>query len=285
MKLLLAVALMLGSAGEAAARAPLRELAGIVAAAARRSGAARVAVLPLEGREGAGGREGEALSELLTEELVRDGRVRVVERSRLSDLMSERRLETSGATAGGATEARLAAADAMLTGSVVRRGRKVRASVRLVSAASGEILAAAEESFDWDAPIDETSARDGAIFVPAPEFTVAIPRIAEDASELRDAPNDDDCRDAAGRVDRIVAGIVELKARFWASELRKGFSPYAVTRNPGSEISDPDLKARFYADMRRWFDRPFVPELSRAEYERMRREDGRALELAGRCGI
>jgi hypothetical protein len=77
---------------------------------------------------------------------------------------------------------------------------------------------------------------------------------------------------------------LELKARYWASELRKGFSPYAVTRNPGSEISDPALKARFYAALKSWFDRPYAPELSRAEFERMRAEDARAAALADRCG-
>jgi TolB-like protein len=259
-------------------------VAVVLSGAARRSGTARVAVMPLEARDAAGGRDGEALADLLTGEIVRDGRVKVVERSRLTDLMSERRLAAAGATDSSVTEPPLAAADAVIAGSFARSGSRVRASVRLVHARSGEILAAVEETFEWEGSSRDEGAR-AVIVVPAPEFTVEAPRIDEAPLDLHDAPNDDDCHDAAGRVDRISEGILEIKARYWASELHKGFSPYAVTRNPGSEITDPELKARFYAEMKRWFGKPFVPELSPAEFERMRREDARAVELAGRCGI
>jgi TolB-like protein len=283
---LLAV-LLLGLAGGARASAPLRETAARVSAAARRGGAARVAVLAFEARGGGTRQEGEDLADLLTDELVRAGRVKVVERSRLAAVMSERSLGFSGATAAGGSDAPLAAADAVVAGSFERRGGEVRVSARLVLSRTGEILAATEETFDRAAADGEDALPDASwnLVVPPPAFTVAAPVISEDPVELRDAPNDDDCRSAGARVDAIVSGILELKARYWASEMRKGFSPYAITRNPGSEISDPALKDRFYDAMKVWFGKPFIPELSRAELARLRSEDARAAALAGRCGI
>jgi hypothetical protein len=227
---------------------------------------------------------------MLTERLVSDARVRVVERTRLSDVMAEKRLGAldSAGTADGAAP-KLAAAEAVVTGSFSYADGRMKASVRLVHAETGEILAAAEEDVAWTEGANGVRADGGwTLDVPAPEFLADVPPIVMDPVELKDAPNDapsDDCAGAAERVDRIAAGILDVKARYWASELRKGFSPFAVTRNPGSEISDPELKARFFSAMKSWFAKPFVPELSRSEFEKMRREDARAAEIAGRCGL
>jgi len=284
-KIALAVALAL-LPGFSRAGEPLADLAGRLGAAARRARVARVAVLPFTSRALADGHDSERLADMLTERLVDGGLVRVVERTRLPDVMAERRLNAVGATAAPDAAPRLAAAEAVVAGSFVRTGGKMRASARLVHAETGEILAAAEETFDWDASGDGVGG-DGSwtTTVPAPEFLAEVPPIDLNPIELKDAPNDDPCAGAAARVDQIAEGILEVKARYWASELRKGFSPYAVTRNPGSDISDPALKERFYGAMKSWFKKPFVPELSRPEFERMRRDDARAAEIAGRCGL
>ncbi|MDE2140989.1 MAG: hypothetical protein KGJ84_01085 [Elusimicrobia bacterium] len=283
---LLAVALLL-LPGISRGGEPLSDLAESVIAGARRARLTRIAVLPLEAHGGAAKRDGEILADRLTERLVADGRLRVVERSRLADVMAERRLgELASQDATGDGAPRLETAEALVTGSCERAGAGMRASVRLVSARTGEILAAAEETVAWDEPADASGPNGSwTITVPAPEFLASVPPLDDDSLELRDAPNEDSCANAAGRVDRIAEGILDLKARFWASELRKGFSPYAITKNPGSEISDPALKERFYGAMKSWYKKPFVPELSPAEIERLRREDGRAAEIASRCGI
>ncbi|MFI5346587.1 MAG: FlgO family outer membrane protein [Elusimicrobiota bacterium] len=263
---------------------PLSELAGRVSAAARKARVARISVLPLSARSGLDGHDGEVLADMLTERLVAEGRVRVVERTRLSDVMAERRLGSALGSDSGTPH--LEAAEAVVTGSYVRDGARMRASVRLVNADTGEILAAAEESFGWSEPAEEPGAQGAwTITVPAPEFMAEVPPLPVDAVELRDAPNDDSCADAAGRADRITSGILDIKARYWAWELKKGYSPYAITKNPGSEISDPELKARFYDAMKSWFHKPFVPDLSREEFERMRREEARASDIASRCGL
>ena len=271
---------------------PLRETARQISAAARDKGVARVAVLPLEARGAAGSLDGEILAEKLVEQLVRLARVQVVERAHLPALMAERRLSETGAMganvqASAGTGALLQAADAVVTGSFSRRGDKMRVSSRLVHAGTGEILAAAEENFAWEGTEDSGLREDGSwtLVVPAPEFMAEVPSIDGDTQELRDAPRDEDCSDASARVDRIEGGILELKARYWAGQLRKGVSPYGLTRNPGSTISDPDLKKRFYDKMKSLYYRADMPELTPRELERFQREDARALQIIRRCGL
>lgn len=271
---------------------PLSETAKKLSAAALGKGVARVAVLPLEGQGLGGSSEGAVLAERLVEQLVRLGRVRVVERSRLPELMAERRLSQTGATgtrirAPGASEPLLQPADAVVTGSFSRRGEKMRISARLVHAESGEILAAVEETLAWESDSDPGLGDSGSwnLVVPSPEFTVDIPRIEMDPVQLRDAPREEDCSDASERVDRIEAGILDLKARYWAGQLRQGVSPFGLTRNPGSSISDAGLKKTFYDNLRDWYYRKDAPELTPRELERFQREDARAVAILRRCGL
>ncbi|MEK7382040.1 MAG: hypothetical protein AAB262_01995, partial [Elusimicrobiota bacterium] len=157
----------------------------------------------------------------------------------------------------------------------------------LVRASSGEILAVTEEDISWEKPQHAGLGDPGSwtLVVPSPEFLAEVPVLDGDELLLRDAPREEDCSTAAERVDLIEGGILSLKARYWAAELRQGVSPYSLTRNPGSTISDPHLKKRFYDAMKEQYDRPEVPELSPRELERFQREDARALELFRRCGL
>lgn len=268
---------------------PLRETARQISAAARNRGVIKIAVPPLEERGSSRSRDGELLAEKLVEQLVRLGRIKVVERGNLPALMSERRLLETGALgidAGAPAEARalLQAADAVVTGSFDRRGEKVRVSCRLVHAGTGEILAAVEERIMWEGSDPEA---DGSwtLVVPAPQFMTGVPSFKDDLFELRDAPNEEDCSEAGDLVDRIEGDILELKTRYWAGQLRQGVSPYGLTRNPGSTISDPNLKRRFYDTLRNWYYRADLPELTPREMERFQREDARALEIVRRCGL
>ncbi|OGR90324.1 MAG: hypothetical protein A2V88_16995 [Elusimicrobia bacterium RBG_16_66_12] len=202
-----------------------------------------------------------------------------MERSRLADVLAERRLAETGAMGTSALPAaaaapRLQAADAVATGTFTRRGEKMRVAVRLVHAASGEILAATEEDFPWqdaqDAGLEDTG-----------DWTSAVPS----GAQLRDAPREEDCSTADARADRIELGVLSLKALYWAGRLRKGVPPDIQARDPDSTISDPDLKKRFYDAMKEQYDRPEVPELSPRELERFQREDGRAREILRACGL
>jgi len=264
----LAAAALLALLAAPAESAPLRETARRLGAGAQDKSVESVAVLALEARGSASARDGERLAEKLVEELVRLGRVRVVERSRLPDLMAERHLAESGGLKGSQT--RLQAADAVVTGALTLRGKTMKVSTRLVHAETGEILAAAEETVAW-----ENDAKS----------PTEVAEIGVESEELRDAPNDEDCSNAEARVDRIEGSILDLKARDWAGRLRQGVSPYGPTHNPGSSISDPELKKRFDETLRDWYYRSETPTLTPREMERFQREDARALEIIRRCGL
>ena len=273
-----------------AAALPLRETARQISAAAREKGVMRIAILPFEARGSTGSHDGEVLAEKLMTQIVNLRKVRVVERSRLAEVMSERRLAETGATGTAARPAAapgLQAADALVTGAFSRRGEKMRVAARLVHAVTGEVLAATEEDFTWEGAQDAGLGDDGSwtLVVPAPEFMAEVPRLDGSDIQLRDAPREEDCSTAAERVDRIEGAILGVKARYWAGQLRKGVSPYSLTRNPGSTITDPDLKKRFYDTMKEHYYRPEVPELSPRELERFQREDARALEIYRECGL
>ncbi|HBE89092.1 MAG TPA: hypothetical protein DDW67_08145 [Elusimicrobia bacterium] len=70
-------------------------------------------------------------------------------------------------------------------------------------------------------------------------------------ADLRDAPSSREgalsCSDRKLRLTRLNTELVDDKAGYWAARMREpGFSVAGLTRNPGSEITDPETKVRFY---------------------------------------
>jgi hypothetical protein len=159
-------------------------------------------------------------------------------------------------------------------------GREVVVNARLINTETGVIVAASESraSRDWsDLP---------GLFVPAPEFMVDAPTIAEaQEPEFRDALSDGACVDAAARVDRLENEILDVKARYWALQLKNGLKFSNLTVSPGATISDPELKQEFYDRMKSWYAQKRVPALSPLETERFIALDGQAYSLARKCGI
>jgi TolB-like protein len=280
----------LGAAAPARAdgyRAMARELA----AEARRNGVTRVAVLPFEPADGGSPRDGWNISEKLVTQLVRTGKVQALERSMLRALMSEHRLGLSGALDPATLKrlGRVLSADGIVTGSFTTIGREVVVNARLINAETGVIVAASERRAgrDWfDLP---------GLYVPAPEFTVEAPRIVPDGEfaqaapdaepGLRDALADEGCDGAAEKVDRLENEILDVKARYWALRLKKGLDMASLKHNPGSTISDAELKQQFFDRMNAWYAQKRVPPLSAAETRRFVSADGQAFDLHQRCRL
>lgn len=272
--------------GAQAARADgFRPLARELASAARSQGLRRVAVLPLVPADGGRPQDGWNISEKLVTQFVRTGKVQAVERSLLQGLLEEHRLGRTGALdpAGLRKLGKLVAADCVVTGSFVTIGREVVINARLVDVETGVIVGASErrarrEWFDLGNSDAET------IFVPAPELTVEPPLIApEEVSELREAPAEP-CAGAALRADKLIAGVLDLKARYWAKKLREGLAAASLKHNPGSSITDPDLKRRFYERLKYWHSQDRVAGLTPAETRRFIVADGEAFSLYQQCG-
>jgi hypothetical protein len=134
---------LLLSATAAAAATP-ETLGRELAAAAKRGGAANVAVEPFETPRGAPIGLGRDAADALLRGIVDSGRVRAVERERLPALMSERRLSASGAVAGTAEAPRVSAGDAVVVGGLARVAGGWSLTARVVVVASGEVLGAGQ---------------------------------------------------------------------------------------------------------------------------------------------
>jgi TolB-like protein len=273
-----------------------------LARSAQRQGIARVAVLPFEPVDSSSSREGWTIAEKLTTQLVRAGQVKAVERSLLRKILDEQSLSRTGLLESAATK-RLGAVfsvDGIITGSFVTLGNRVAVNARLIDVETGLIVHACEATVDrewFDVPLPASAAGEsepGYVYVPAPElaveppdaFPVAPPSLfGDEGSELRDAPAEDSCVDASRRVDALEARILEPKARYWARRLRAGLANTSLIANPGSTISDPELKSRFYSRIKYWHDQPSIPELTPMEVRHFVELDQQAFSLHRRCAI
>lgn len=275
---------MLAAAATAARADGYKTMARELASQARRGGVARVAVLPFEPADGGSPRDGWNISEKLVTQLVRTGKVQALERSMLRALLSEQRLGQTGALDPATLKriGRVLSADGIVTGSFVTLGREVVVNARLINTETGVIIAASERKADRDwfeLPN---------LFVPAPVFSVPAPDIVEEgegAFAMRDALADEGCDEAAARVDRLESDILDLKARYWALRLKKGLDMASLRVNPGSTITDPELKRQFYDRMQAWYAQPRVPPLSASETKRFVAVDSRAYSLHRQCRL
>ncbi|MFA5138251.1 MAG: CsgG/HfaB family protein [Elusimicrobiota bacterium] len=292
--LLVAVAAALFLNGAAWAGS-FKGLAKDLSRAARDSGITRVAVLPFEPADGSNAAEGWNISEKLVTQIVRQRRFQAVERSFLRKLMEEHSLGRSGVLDPSTLRkvGKIFGVDGVITGSFVTMGSEALLNARFIDVETGVILAAEECKVDRDwldlfAYGVETGESGGEPFdVPAPLLFARAPHAHDrpQAEErLRDALSDESCENAAGRVDRMESTILDLKSRYWALRLRKGLPGGSLESNPGSFMTDPELKKRFYDRMRFWYGQAAIPELTPSEVKRFVAIDQRAFILHRKCG-
>lgn len=293
-------AVLLLATGTASAE-PFRTMAKELSRAAQRAGIARVAVVPFESGDAAGEREGKTIAEKLTTQLVRIGRVRTIERSLLGKVLEELRLGRTGLLqrSGLKRAGEVLAVDAIVTGTFVPLGNQATVAARLIEVETGMILAAVERRAEreWHDPL-ELSGKLAPLPLdpyafggPDGEPPLLPPPAPGSLAELfpvegaRDSLSGDRCRDAAERVDRMEASILDLKARYWASELKAGLKVASLKFNPGSTITDPLLKRRFYDQMKEWYARPTIPPMTPHEVKRFTEIDSVAFSLYRECGL
>ncbi|MBI4348419.1 MAG: hypothetical protein HY553_16370 [Elusimicrobia bacterium] len=293
-------AVLVLAAGNVAAE-PFRTMAKELSRAAERAGIARVAVVPFTSAEAAGEREGWTIAEKLTTQLVRVGRVRTIERSLLGKVMEELKLGRTGLlrSSGLKRAGEVLAVDAIVTGTFVPLGNQATVAARLIEVETGAIIAAVERRADreWHDPLGLSGKLAAmpldpyAFGGPDGEPPLLPPAVPLSPAELfppedaRDSLSGDRCRDAAERVDRMEASILDLKARYWASELKAGLKVASLKFNPGSTITDPLLKRRFYEQMKDWYARPSIPPMNPHEVKRFTEIDSMAFSLYRECGL
>jgi TolB-like protein len=225
------------------------QLARVLGDAAVRRNLKRIAVIPFAGPRGGTSYSGAVLSERLVSRLLARGGIEVVERPLLESVLREQKLGLFGIMDPRTAQAlgRVLGVDAILSGTAVElRNERVEINARLINAETAQVLAGASAKVekDWDEP---SGADSTAMVVPVPD----LPQMSG-GSLWRDALNDSEApEDCAGRETRLEESMMDYKARFWAAKLKDpAFSAKRITKNPGSEIRDPQLRARFYDKMR-----------------------------------
>lgn len=278
--------LLAAAAGPALAGSDLGPIARELAAAASSAGIQRVAVTGFEPASGRDDGTGMGLTERLTVALARTRRVQTVERRLLPRLMEEHALGRSGAMSTASRLGRVLPVEGLIIGTWLPTAHGVRVLARLVQVETGLIVAAAEVELERDAPSSWTVGNPFSVPVPALDASFPGTDLAEFAS-LRDAPASGEvsCDDAAERVDRMEESVLELKARYWALRLKQGLAGSSIKSNPGSTITDPLLKKRFYARIKAWHASEAIPPLTPGEVRRFVQADGAAFSLHRDCAL
>lgn len=291
----LSYALALPGARQLAAAPPPDDVYRKMAAEISSSMSARklktVAMLGFSRRARASEEESEYAAEKLTEYLARGGKVGVFERSRLESLLREQRLGHSGAAEEKGRPGGLAAVEAVITGTIFGTGERLKITARLVNPRSGEIIHALEGETDrhWDLLPEVMQ-----FLVPLPDierFDLDFKDVAVYPVAFRDSPGPDvrnrgGCEGIYGRLHVRQAALMREKARFWALKLKDpGFARSSLTRNPGAEISDPELRKRFYETLKSYYHADSLTPLSAGEKERLAELAADEKSAADQCGL
>lgn len=228
-----------------------------IASSALENSLKKIAVLDFAARGGVEKSETEYVAEKMGVQLAGSRTVTLIERSLLEKVMKEAGL--SSAAGGDADRLELLknmlSVDAVVTGVVFADGEKLKVFVRLIEIKTGRVLLAAEGEAGRLPPDLSGGGNFGDMqppAVPFPELPAGWndPGPAASRAAFRDAVSDSEDRSCSGRrrrLGRLNAELVDAKARYWAARMKApGFSMRALTKNPGSEIGDPEVKARFY---------------------------------------
>lgn len=223
------------------------KLATQLSGAAKAQGRARVAILPFQVIGGKGSTSGRIVSERLVAPMMAGGQVEIVERAMLESVMREQQLQFSGVVDARSVKeiGKILNVDAVITGTVIAlRNDKVEINARLIDTESAKILFAGETRTDqdWNESMFDDAAWSGvgSSWPPLPSFDLASNASVADWG----------CMGSSDRVDELERSVVDLKARYWAQRLREGLDGATLTRNPGSEIRNPEIRADFHKSLR-----------------------------------
>jgi curli biogenesis system outer membrane secretion channel CsgG len=122
------------------------ELASQITSSATKSDKQRIAVLPFHELDGQATILGTYLAEELVTKLFQLGNFKIVERQLLDKVMGELRIQRSGAIDPATAKeiGRIAAVDAIVTGSITELGSHVAVNCRLIDTTTGEVFGAAQ---------------------------------------------------------------------------------------------------------------------------------------------
>jgi TolB-like protein len=253
------------------------KIAALLSRAAKAQGRRRVAVLPFQVIGGKGSSSGRIVSERLVGPLTAEGSVEVVERAMLESVMREQQLQFSGVVDARSVKelGKILNVDALIMGTVIAlKDDRVEINARLIDAETAKILFASEikTEQDWNESMFDDASWGGMPLPSLPNFDLAVAASAAGWG----------CERAAATEDDDERSVVDLKARFWAQKLREGLDGSRLTRNPGSEIRNPEIRSEFYRRLRVRHDAA-APDLSEDELARLKSVLERISRLKDSC--
>jgi TolB-like protein len=134
----------------------IHDLTSQIVPQVQKLGKKRVAVVDFAQLDGQVSDLGRYLAEELSAGLVlADASLHVVDRQHLARIIAEQKLSVTGVTEPGAVQrlGQLAGAEVLVTGSIVGLGDRIRITAKLLSAATAQIVGAAETTVPYDADI------------------------------------------------------------------------------------------------------------------------------------
>jgi TolB-like protein len=228
-----------------------RLIASSLSETAHKKDKRRVAVFGFSSETGEKTRASAIVTERLTNEIAGSPNLEVIERSRLDEVMKEQKLSAGGAV-DSVTARRIGTilgADAVVTGTVIELDDKnVEVNARLVDTQDARILKAVTRNVkkDWEEKKkDPWGSLDFNMDI---KLDTPMPLLPDGFLE------DETCRPLTDEEKSFVKMCVELRARSTAHGLKTGALKLEnLTRNPGSEIKNQDLKHHYYAKIKEWY--------------------------------
>jgi hypothetical protein len=115
-----------------------------------------------------------------------------------------------------------------------------------------------------------------------------LPKNFEKIAEYRDAVSDFNKNDCSSQYAEIYAKqkkLLEIKAKYWAGNLKNtNFSFGSLKRNPGTEIRDENLRARFYSLIKEFYNNGNF-DLNSGEREELKALFMEEAQFIDKCGI
>jgi hypothetical protein len=191
--------------------------------------------------------------------------IEVIEREKLDQVFKEQNLHAKGVVDQQTTKkiGHILGVDAVVMGTVIEINKdNVEINARLVDTQNAKVLKAVTKTVkkDWD---DGNSSWDTMDINMDIDPSKAPPLLPDTFQEV---DWDSQCRGYSLEEAAFIETAVDYKAKKTALEMKTGkLNPKELTKNPGSEIKDENLRKIFYARLKRWHDNAAIKPLTTKE--------------------
>jgi len=293
-----------------------KNIAAEIVKYAKVNGVNKMAVLGFRTKSGTKKNEAEYVSEKISTYLAGNKKPALIERALIGKVLNEAKL--SSAANDPLDKAKMLqdifSIDAIVTGTIFASGKKLKIIARLIDIKTGRVLFATEAETwriwpDFPEPLF-SSMEPPAILgfdissgwvtasLPSlpPDFKtpVMMPGFPEHAVsprpiDFRDSISDSDDNSCAGKrrlLTKLNSELVDAKARYWAAAMKKpDFKASSLRKNPGSEIGDPGLKAKFYKLLSGYYKTDNAAPPEPAKLSRVIKLMGMEMLVSDECGL